>query len=253
MSADEEFTRALRKQVDAVAPSVDVDTSRVIPRARRRRRGARARGVAGTLVMVAGIAWVVASMPSALPPASDVSPTPYTIGVSALDLEYRQRTLAALAEEFGLVDPPAIEPVQWFDGADQGPFLASCLTDAGFTVTLRQTGDFDVEYSDAQESAYGEAQYRCQAMYPMRAPLTDPPPEEYVRELYEYRSEVLVECFAEYGYIIDDAPSWEKFRDDTYAQNGEQWNPWSTLLRQYSHTLDFDKMEVACPQAQPNR
>ena len=78
MSADEEFTRALRKQVDAVAPSVDVDTSRVIPRARRRRRGTRARGVAGTLVMVAGIAWAVASMPSVLPPASDVTPTPYS-------------------------------------------------------------------------------------------------------------------------------------------------------------------------------
>ena len=145
---------------------------------------------------------------------------PDQIGPSAQDLEFREETLAALAQEYGLEDPPTIEPIQWYDPADQGRALARCLTDAGFTAMTTIDG-YEVEYSVEQESAYFEANYVCEAKHPLRAPSDDPPPEEYVRGLYEYRSEVLVDCFAEHGYIIDDAPSWEKFRDDTYDGNGQ--------------------------------
>lgn len=62
MSTDDEFARHLRSRVEAAAPTIDVDTVRVVPRARRRRAWTRAAGAgaAGGLVLagvLVGQAW----------------------------------------------------------------------------------------------------------------------------------------------------------------------------------------------------
>jgi hypothetical protein len=56
--SDEDFARTLRDRLDAAAPTIDVDTSRVVPAARRirRRRNATAL-VASAAVLAAGVGW----------------------------------------------------------------------------------------------------------------------------------------------------------------------------------------------------
>lgn len=79
MTSDDEFAEQLRARAHAAAPPIEVDTSAVIPGARRRRTSARAAVVAGSLAVAIG-AWSGASaLPSfsgAVAPASEQRPMP---------------------------------------------------------------------------------------------------------------------------------------------------------------------------------
>ncbi|VTR77106.1 hypothetical protein [Cellulomonas hominis] len=85
MSTDDEFVRHLRDRADAV-PTVPVDTSRVLPRARRRRAATRTAGAGAVAVLVVagvvvGQAWAGAPWrtgPAQIAPAvtATVEPTP---------------------------------------------------------------------------------------------------------------------------------------------------------------------------------
>lgn len=64
MNDDEMFARALRDQVDRVAPSIDVDTDAVLPRARRHRaRRVAATGVASALTVALVGGWAATAQP----------------------------------------------------------------------------------------------------------------------------------------------------------------------------------------------
>ncbi|MBM7817719.1 hypothetical protein JOE63_000196 [Cellulosimicrobium cellulans] len=84
---DEDFARTLRDRLDAVAPTVLVDTSRVVPAARRARRRRRVTAlVACATVLTAGVGWVAQPwadrepqiLPATDPPSTppDASPAP---------------------------------------------------------------------------------------------------------------------------------------------------------------------------------
>ena len=82
----EDFSRALRERVDAIAPRIDVDTSHVIAGARRRR--ALRRSATATVVLTAVVALVVAlsAQPwaswTSTPPAATPTPTATTEPIS---------------------------------------------------------------------------------------------------------------------------------------------------------------------------
>lgn len=81
MNTDDDFAEQLRARVDAAAPHIPVDTSVVIPGARRRRTFTRAAVVAGSLAVVFG-GWAgVSALPTlseGVAPASEQTPTPTT-------------------------------------------------------------------------------------------------------------------------------------------------------------------------------
>lgn len=86
MTDDEQFAESLRARVTRVAPRIDVDVTRVVPAARRR-RAARAGGVTLALALaLAGGAWVATTLEplgSALPGGADsivASPSPTPTG-----------------------------------------------------------------------------------------------------------------------------------------------------------------------------
>ena len=85
MNTDDDFAEQLRARVDAAAPHIPVDTSVVIPGARRRRTFTLAAAVAGSLAVVFG-GWAgVSALPTlseGVAPASEQTPTPTTTSSS---------------------------------------------------------------------------------------------------------------------------------------------------------------------------
>lgn len=59
MNHDEDFARTLRDRLDAVAPLVEVDTTRVVPRARRHRTRVRSVGAVAAVAVLVGGGWFV--------------------------------------------------------------------------------------------------------------------------------------------------------------------------------------------------
>jgi len=179
--------------------------------------------------------------------SSEDSSTP-----DAADLAARAKALDELAHEYGLAEPPAIEPVHWYDGPEQGPAMVKCLTDAGFSVVVHDgSTDYDVRVSAEQESAFNLADYTCKAKYPLRAVDSSPPSDDVIREIYDYRKDVVAPCLAEHGHTVSSAPSWETFRDSLLAK-ATVWNPWADVASQSGISgEEFEALEVACPQAPP--
>ena len=80
-STEERYAQRLRERVEAVAPRVDVDLERVVPRARRRRAVVRGGVGATTLALVLAAGWGAGAAfdvvrPPAVPPAGPVVPAP---------------------------------------------------------------------------------------------------------------------------------------------------------------------------------
>jgi len=71
MSAADDFPQHLRQRLDAVAPAIAVDTSGVIPGARRRRRATVTGSAAAALLVVFGIAWAAVAAPWQTPEPAD--------------------------------------------------------------------------------------------------------------------------------------------------------------------------------------
>ena len=63
MGHDEDFARTLRHRLDSVAPIIDVQTARVVPRARRRRAAGRGMATLALAGVVAGGGWAAQAMP----------------------------------------------------------------------------------------------------------------------------------------------------------------------------------------------
>lgn len=59
MDAEEEFAQALRARLDAVVPPFEIDTTGVVPRARRHRTRVRSVGAAAAVAVLAGGGWFV--------------------------------------------------------------------------------------------------------------------------------------------------------------------------------------------------
>jgi heat shock protein HslJ len=129
MSGEDEFARHLRERVDAVVPAIDVDTARVVPRARRRRAVVRSVGAVGVVALVVGTAVGAASLwpgrTTTNPPAATATPTP---AVSLAPV--------SAAERLGLVDMWRVSA----DGEGSNTFLrlsgaeAIVFRDCGYEI-----------------------------------------------------------------------------------------------------------------------
>lgn len=81
MITDEDVARNLRAHVAAVAPTIEVGTARVIPRARRRRMAARGLGAVAFAAVVGAGAWIIPNLSAAeptIPPAGGRGVGPIT-------------------------------------------------------------------------------------------------------------------------------------------------------------------------------
>lgn len=118
MNNDDQFAESLRTQVTRVAPTIDVDVTRVVPAARRR-RAARVGGLTLAMGLVlGGGAWAAttAAPPSALPGGSTtmaVEPSPAPSGPPATSSEGDRLT----DQSDNMPAGPVVPPEGWRDAA----------------------------------------------------------------------------------------------------------------------------------------
>jgi hypothetical protein len=142
---DESFAHELRARVDRAAPTIDVDTAAVLPRARRRRaRHVALTGVASVGAVALAAGWVAQAqpwepttaevVPAAPAPSSSVSAEPTPAETTSSSSE---STHAVLDEDAGVIRMP-IDDWAWsaedyaVERTAVAHYVVGCLQDAGY-------------------------------------------------------------------------------------------------------------------------
>lgn len=103
MITDEELARRLRVHVTTVAPTIEVGTARVIPRARRRRMAARSLGAVAMTAVLGGGGWIALqpwTAQPATPPAAGTGVGPITSpGTSSAGLDISEENASAYYDD----------------------------------------------------------------------------------------------------------------------------------------------------------
>lgn len=110
MDHDEAFARTLRDRLDRAQPQIDVDTARVVPRARRRRAAVRGATTLAMVAAVAGVgwaggAWSPGHATDVLPAVTAPPPVPTDAPSEGSD---------ASRSPGAAEDPAALEPGTWW-------------------------------------------------------------------------------------------------------------------------------------------
>jgi hypothetical protein len=218
MNADDDFTERLRAQVEAVAPQIRVDTSVVIPGARRHRTYIRAAAVAGSIAIAFG-GWAGVS---ALPTAFD-DPPPASVGPwQAPAWLMQERELRQMLRDAH----------------------SACLEDRGWV-----RGDGRDEWIPAHEFVQGDEQTWVDDVGAdsrsclEHAEASTPDPAEFYEHVpgpYE-RALVTWQCFHAEGLRLQPAPS-----ESAYAQ-GVTFEPWDDPALSTQNQQELASLELTCP------
>lgn len=150
MSTDDEFTARLRARVERIAPDLAVDTTRVIPGARRRRAAVWATGGLALVLATGGVSWAAASLdttpPPPVAPATGTATEPTAVPTTPPTPEPTTAEEPAVAvgpleafmdQAHGLLD-------QTRDEVRQSAVIATCMADHGFEYSTERAPRVDV-------------------------------------------------------------------------------------------------------------
>lgn len=119
--------------------------------------------------------------------------------------------------------------------------IASCLNDAGFTGATAGD-DGGVESGPVpldQQSAYGLANYICNARFPVAAIYNTPLDEAQLTMTYEYFRSTLTPCLTDLGFDVEEPPSLDTFIDEGGPSG---WSPYMNLEGQ-----NLTEAQETCP------
>lgn len=106
------------------------------------------------------------------------------------------------------------EPIRVIPRFEVVAVLIDCLREEGLEVELVMGDGIQWQGDSSQASLFDEAVFRCNAMYPVRPDQTGSPvTEEQFLRSYEYQTETLPECLAQYDVIVENPPSYEVWRE----------------------------------------
>ncbi len=116
--------------------------------------------------------------------------------------------------------------------------MRSCLSEAGYDVTVYDDGSIGIKLPDSQMPAYDDATHECSVKfgYDKMPNLTT----DQRADLYD-QTMALVDCLEEQGYPITDVPSKQAFIDGTEFVPYEQVP--TTVVGDA-----WDKLQRVCPQ-----
>jgi len=146
------------------------------------------------------------------------------------------------------VEVPVVSRIRFIQTSEWAPVMAECLTEAGFPTAASGEG-IPATPPDGQEVSWALAAYTCSAQYPLDPHLTRPLSEEQLRYIYQYLTQVSVDCMRDLGFDdVSTPPSMQNFIE-TYGQAGT-WAPHYEAATQASPEV-ADAIAENCPQDPP--
>lgn len=149
----------------------------------------------------------------------------------------------ALAQSYGLSDPPSVDPIRLIALDEWGSTQVQCLVEAGFDVTSSSDGE-GISFSGITDPALQEslnyARYTCEMQYPVAPQYMEPLSEDRLARLYAYRVNVLIPCLEDAGQRISPPPS-----EMTFIESGGAWSPFEDVS---AASEEITELMVSCPQ-----
>lgn len=138
-----------------------------------------------------------------------------------LDVEGRHaEELRGLADDLGIVDPPAVDVVRVVALDESVGARQLCMEELGFPVEGPTAGILEWEVSEGQQEAFSLALYTCTARYPIAAEDMAPLDETQMGALYDHWQDETIPCLEALGYAVEQPPSRESF-----VEGGVVWDP----------------------------
>ena len=186
------------------------------------------------------------------PPMAPWVPT-QTIVVTPMSddeaMQLRAKSLEELAQFRGVTDPPDVALIRWTSWDDVGSVVAACLRDAGFsaigagTIIMNPGG-----IPPSQASAYGLADYVCNAEYTVHPKYAVPLTADQWGMVYDYDTQWEVVCVAGFGVTASAPPTRETFVAESLQKGVAPWDPWGEAQQAFaSSSQKMVSMTQACP------
>lgn len=174
-------------------------------------------------------------------------PSPSSISTSDLNpgtLAYLKANAEALASQFGIENPPDVEPVRLIKLQEYATTQIACLKDQGYDATFTEDGE-GISYPEIKDSALQKALflaiYTCELKYPVQPRYMTPLTTDGLKALYDYRTRDLVSCLESKGYsLASDPPS-----ETVFVEDGGMWSPYDGLA---IDSEDLKQVYADCPQ-----
>lgn len=160
-----------------------------------------------------------------------------------------QKWRADVAAQYGITDPPHVEPVKTVLPEEATAYIDACMKDKGFA----STGAGAYSYPVDQQEAFNLARYECTVAYPPDPAYLQPFTEVQMGRIYDFMIETEIPCLESEGYTVTGVPSKEVFIQTfstdpfwPYEQVTEQ------LLAQGKGEAALAALEEKCPQTPPS-
>lgn len=113
--------------------------------------------------------------------------------------------------------------------SEQFPLIAMCLQEAGWNnVQIGEDGSLNTGMiPEGQFDDYELQSVICSAKYPVSDEVFAPLTEQELQAIYAHQTGPLTVCLQEKGYVVPDAPSFQKWRRDYTSGSPTMWDPFA--------------------------
>lgn len=157
---------------------------------------------------------------------------------------YLEANAKALAESYGIENPPQIEAVRLITLDEWASSQIACLSEEGYDAGLTEDGQ-GIKYPSFSEpaltTALNLAIYTCEVRYPVSPRYMQPLTEDQLGRLYEYRSGELIECLTREGVDVSSTPP----SKEVFIESNGDWSPYADFSPTDEQIRDLPKQ---CPQ-----
>mgnify|MGYP001085546073 CR=1 FL=1 len=157
---------------------------------------------------------------------------------------YLESNAKALAESYGISNPPTVSPVRLITLDEWAPTQITCLSEEGYDASFTPDGQ-GIQYPKFTEPALTDALnlaiYTCEVRYPVSPRYMQPLSHAQLERLYDYRSGELVKCLANEGVEISSPPP----SKEVFVESNGDWSPYAEFTPTDEQIRDLPKQ---CPQ-----
>jgi len=147
---------------------------------------------------------------------------------------------------------PPVQMDRYVHPSEWASLVVNCLHELGYTAA-RASPDGGVQSGSlepSQAEPHALALYQCTGRYPIDPVYFESTDAQSVNALYDYFTDVVVDCLAAQGFTVSPAPSRERFLE-TFGTN-EQWDLYGEVAAQVGSQERWYEVNEQCPQRPPS-